>query len=161
LGRGRRGYGKGRFCRVSHRIVLDSSAFDTIDSSSGAGGRDFLRKGIDRGAEVLCSAVTLAEVCRGEARTRRAEAAVARDRGGQRIIVVPTDRRRAVLVGSILHATGSPSSDIASAHVIAVCAGAEIAVVITNDADEMARLSSAIPGTMVLNRRPGDHRHDP
>jgi hypothetical protein len=73
--------------------------------------------------------VTLAEACRGLARTRRAEAAIARDRGGQRILVVPTDIRLAKLVGAVLHGAGHGSESMADAHVIAVCAGVDAAVV--------------------------------
>lgn len=101
-----------------------------------------------------CAAVTLAEVCRGTARTRRAEVAVSRDRGGQRVIVVATDERLAKLVGAILHTTASDSKRLGDAHVVAVCAGAERAVVLTSDPSDITELATAVPGTRVLVRAP-------
>ena len=136
------------------RAVLDSAAFDLFDTADGRQLRHLLRRIVERGGDVRCAAVTLAEVCRGTARTRRAEVAVSRDRGGQRIIVVPTDERLAKLVGAILHTTASDSQRLGDAHVVAVCAGAERAVVITSDPSDIAELATAIPGTRVLARLP-------
>ncbi|MGH3755094.1 MAG: hypothetical protein ACRDRP_20850 [Pseudonocardiaceae bacterium] len=92
---------------MSFAVVLDAAAFDILDSTPAAGLRALLRRAIDDGGEVRCAAVTLAEVCRGVARTRQVEAALARRRGGQRIRIVPTDERFAKLVGAILHDTGT------------------------------------------------------
>jgi hypothetical protein len=82
------------------------------------------------------------------------EVAVTRDRGGQRILVVPTDERLAQLVGTLLHTAGRASDAIADAHVVAVCASADVAIVITSDPDNIAQLSTAIPGTRVMTRHP-------
>ncbi|MGQ0844860.1 MAG: type II toxin-antitoxin system VapC family toxin [Sporichthyaceae bacterium] len=139
---------------MSQGVVLDAAAFDVLDTPAGAFLREVLRQASERGEDVYCAAVTLAEVCRGLARTRRVEAALARSRGGRRILVVPTDERFAKLVGAILHETGRGSEDIADAHVVAACAGFEAAVVITADPDDMAALATAIPGTRVVARRP-------
>lgn len=139
---------------MTTRAVLDAAAFDVIDTADGRQLRHLLRRIVQRGGDVRCAAVTLAEVCRGTARTRRAEVAVSRDRGGQRIIVVPTDERLAKLVGAILHTTASDSQRLGDAHVVAVCAGAERAVVITSDPSDIAELATAIPGTRVLARLP-------
>jgi predicted nucleic acid-binding protein len=136
--------------------VLDAVAFDVIDSADGAQLRYLLRNIVGRGGEVRCSAVTLAEVCQGRARTRRAEVAVSRDRGGKRVLVVPTDERLAKLVGAILHATSRSSDAMADAHVVAACAGAEAAIVITSDPHDIAALATAIPGTRVTTRHPRD-----
>ena len=125
-----------------------------IDTAQGAGLRHLLRGVLSRGGDVRVAAVTLAEVSRGVARTGRADAAVARDRGGARMLVVPTDERLARLVGSVLHAAGRGSEDIADAHVIAVCAGVQAAVVVTGDADDILALASAVPATRVVTRRP-------
>ncbi len=134
--------------------VLDAAAFDVLDRSEGAALRHLLRVVLVSGGEVRCAAVTLAEVCRGPARTRRAEAAIARDRGGQRILVVPTDFRLAKLVGAVLHSAGHGSESIADAHVIAVCASFDAAIVITSDPDDIAELASGVPGTRIVARAP-------
>ncbi len=140
------------------RAVLDAGAFDVIDTADGRQLRQLLRRTLQRGGDVRCAAVTLAEVCRGTARTRRAEVATSRDRGGQRVIVVPTDERLAKLVGAILHSTNSASDRMADAHVVAVCTGADAAVVITSDPGDIVQLASAVPGTRVIARRPSDLR---
>jgi predicted nucleic acid-binding protein len=98
--------------------------------------------------------VTLAEVCRGTARTRRVEAALARRRGGQRIRVPPTDERFAKLVGAILHETHSGSERVADAHLVAACATADAAIVLTADPGDIAALATAIPGTRIITRDP-------
>jgi predicted nucleic acid-binding protein len=139
---------------VSLSAVLDAAAFDVIDRSEGAALRHLLRTLLERGGDVRCAAVTLAEVCRGPARTRRVEVAVARDRGGQRILVVPTDAKLAKLVGAVLHAAGRGSDGMADAHVVAVCAAVEAAVVITADPDDINALAAGIPGTRVIARAP-------
>jgi hypothetical protein len=86
---------------VSLAVVLDAAAFDILDSQQATGLRALLRGAIDDGGEVRCAAVTLAEVCRGVARTRRVEAALTRRRGGQRIRIVPTDERLAKLATAV------------------------------------------------------------
>ena len=139
---------------MSVSAVLDAGAFDVLDTREGAALRHLLRSVLHRGGEVRCAAVTLAEVCRGAARTRRAEVAVARDRGGQRVLVVGTDERLAKLVGTILHAAGRSSAAIADAHVVAVCAASDVAVVITSDPGDIEELAPAVPGTRIVTRRP-------
>ncbi len=139
---------------MSLRTVLDAAAFDRIDHRDGGAVRALLRRTIERGGEVCCAAVTLAEVCRGTARTRQVEVALRRDRGGQRIRVVVTDERLAKLVGAVLDATGSGSERLADAHVVAVCAGADVAVVVTADPADITGLASAVPGTRVVVRDP-------
>lgn len=139
---------------MNQGFVLDAAAFDVLDSATGADLRDLLRRTSERGNETRCAAVTLAEVCRGPARTRQVEVALARKRGGRRILVVPTDERLAKLVGAILHESGRGSEDMADAHVVAVCAAFDTAVVITSDPDDIVALAAAIPGTRVVARRP-------
>jgi predicted nucleic acid-binding protein len=134
--------------------VLDAAAFDVIDTTKGAQLRYLLRSILDRGGDVRCAAVTLAEVCRGPARTRRVEVAITRDRGGQRVLVVPTDERLAKIVGNLLNTTGRSSEAIADAHVVAVCAGTEAAIVITSDPEDITGLAAAIPGTRVMTLHP-------
>jgi len=139
---------------VTVDIVLDAGAFDHLDVASGRGLRALLRSAVGRGGHVSCAAVTLAEVCRGPQRTRRLEAALARDRGGQRIRVVPTDERLAKLVGMILYTTEHGSAKIADAHVVAVCADSDAAVIVTTDPGDIIELASATPGTRVVVRNP-------
>lgn len=134
--------------------VLDVAAFDVIDTPEGAALRQLLRSVLTRGGDVRCAAVTLAEVCRGPARTRRAEVAVSRDRGGQRIMVVPTDEHLAKVVGGVLHAARRASDAPADAHVVAVCAAADVAVVITSDPDDIGELATGVPGTRIVTRSP-------
>lgn len=135
-------------------VVLDAGAFDVIDGAGGSALRHLLRSVLARGGDVRCAAVTLAEVCRGPARTRRAEVAVSRDRGGQRILVIPTDERLAKLVGSVLHGARRASDVIADAHVVAVCAASDVALVVTSDPDDISELAPALPGTRIVTRRP-------
>lgn len=135
-------------------VVLDAAAFDVIDTAEGAQLRQLLRAVLGRGGTARCAAVTLAEVCRGPARTRRVEVALARDRGGQRILVAPTDEALAKLVGAVLHALGRSSEAMADAHVVAVCARTDAAIVITSDPDDINELATALPGTRITTRTP-------
>jgi predicted nucleic acid-binding protein len=139
---------------VTLSVVLDAAAFDVIDSAEGAALRQLLRSVLARGGDVRCAAVTLAEVCRGPARTRRIQVAVSRDRGGQRVMVIPTDERLAKLVGSVLHSARRASDAIADAHVVAVCAPLDVALVVTSDPDDISEMAVALPGTRIVTRRP-------
>ena len=139
-----------------NRIVLDAAAFDFLDHTQGAKLRDLLRQALHRGGELWCSAITIAEVARSTARTRHIETSFARQHSGQQIRILNTDPTVAKLVGAILYSTGRGSDCIADAHVIAVCAPAEHAVVITSDPDDIAELSAALPGTRVVTRSPQD-----
>lgn len=135
-------------------VVLDAAAFDVIDATEGAALRQVLRSVLAHGGDVRCAAVTLAEVCRGPARTRRVEVAVSRDRGGQRIMVIPTDERLAKLVGSVLHGARRASDAIADAHVVSVCAACDVALVLTSDPHDINDLAVALPGTRIVTRHP-------
>ncbi len=139
---------------MSTAVVLDAAAFDVIDDPRASGIRALLRRTIDNGGEVRCAAVTLAEVCRGTARTRRVEAALRRSRGGKRIRVLPTDERLAKLVGAILHDTGSGSERIADAHVVAACATSDSVIVLTVDPRDVSALATALPGVRIVTRNP-------
>jgi predicted nucleic acid-binding protein len=141
---------------MSPAIVLDAGAFDVLDTSTGTALRALLRRAAERGSETKSPAVVLAEVCRGAARTRRVEAALARDRDGQRIRIVPTDERLAKLVGAVLYAAGRGSEALADAHVVAVCAASDAAVVVSSDPDDIAALAPGVPGVRIIVRRPTD-----
>jgi len=139
---------------VTPRTVLDAAAFDVVDAAGCGGVRALLRQSLAAGGKVCCAAVTLSGACRGSAITRRAEVAISRDRGGQRIRVVPTDERLAKLVGAILHQRAAGSELLADAHVVAAGAGASSAIVLTSDADDIADLAAAVPGTRTVIRDP-------
>ena len=135
-------------------VVLDAAAFDVLGTPRDSSLRALLRRTVERGGKVSCAAVTLAEVCRGLARTRQMEAALARSHGGQRIRVVATDERLGKLVGAILHHAGLGSDRIADAHVVAICAPSDAALVLTEDPGDIAELAVAIPGCRIVTRRP-------
>lgn len=139
---------------MTARIVLDASAFDVLDTFAGTELRGLIRRASARGTDTYCAAVTLAEVCRGTTCTRRIEVSLTRDRGGRRIRVVPTDEQLAKLVGAILNDTKRGSEHIADAHVVAVCAGAEHAVVVTDDPADITALAVAVPGVRIVTRKP-------
>jgi predicted nucleic acid-binding protein len=136
-------------------VVLDAAAFDVLGTARGSSMRALLQRTAERGGRVSCAAVTLAEVCRGTARTRKVEAALAQIRGGQRIRVVSTDERLAKLVGAILHHVGHGSDRIADAHVVAICASFDQSLVLTEDLEDIAELAAALPGCRIVTRRPG------
>lgn len=139
---------------MTARTVLDAAAFDIVVTAGGGAVRALLRRTLDAGGQVCCAAVTLAEVCRGAARTRRVEVAPSRDRGGQRVRVIPTDERLAKLVGAILHDRAAGSELLADAHVAAVGAGASSATLLTGDPGDIANLASAVPGKRMVIRDP-------
>jgi predicted nucleic acid-binding protein len=139
---------------VTALVVLDAAAFDVIDRPVGEDLRALLRTTLNRDGEVRCAAVTLAEVCRGQARTRRVEATLRQDRGGRRIRIVPTDERLAKAVGHVLSVARRDSCHLADAHVVAVCADADRAVVVTSDPDDIAHLAAALPAVRIVTRRP-------
>ncbi|MGH8934030.1 MAG: PIN domain-containing protein [Egibacteraceae bacterium] len=138
---------------MSRRIVLDAAAFDVLDTPN-VKISVLIERTVGRGDEICCAAVTLAEVCRGTARTRRVESVLARLRAGKRIKVIPTDERLAKLVGAILNETGSGSEQLGDAHVVAACVGADSALVLTSDPDDIAALAVAVPGTRIVVRDP-------
>ncbi len=89
----------------------------------------------------------------------RVEVAIARDRGGQRVRVIPTDVRLAKLVGAVLHNCDAGSELLAEAHVVAVCAEFDAAIVITADAGDITKLAGALPGTRIMARPPELENH--
>ena len=101
-----------------------------------------------------CTTVTLAEVCRGPGAQTASKGRSRDAHGGQRVLVVPTNERLAKLVGAVLHTGGRSSQAMADAHVVAVCAGADTAFVMTSDIGDVNKLAMAIPGTRIIARRP-------
>ena len=137
---------------MSSRVVLDAAAFDRLDDRDGLV-RAVLQAAGRRQVPVWCSAVTVAEVSRGAARTAQVAAALGRRTPAGRIHVQVTDLPFARLVASVLHGTGSGSEDVADAHVVALCAPVDDALVLTSDPDDVLRLAEALPGVRVLVRR--------
>lgn len=138
-------------------LVLDAEGLDALaDAEPPPPLRALLREALDRDRDVLVPAVVCAEVCRGSARTRRVEAAVARHRPtrGQRpaVAVVDTDFALARWVGAVLHGAGAGSADLVDAHVVAVCARRGGGLVVTSDPDEIARLADAVPSARIVSR---------
>jgi predicted nucleic acid-binding protein len=138
-------------------IVLDADGLDALaEPLPPTPFRALLREALDRGRDVLVPAVVCAEACRGPARTRRVETALARHQRsrGQRppVAVVDTDFNLARQVGAVLHGAGSGSADLADAHVVAICVRRGGGLVITADPDDIARLAAAVPAARVVAR---------
>jgi predicted nucleic acid-binding protein len=144
---------------VTPPVVLDAAGLDALCAPVPPEPfRALLAEAYRRGAEVVVPTVVCAESCRGAARTRAVESALARhdrDRGerpavGQR----DTDFALARQVGAILHAAGADSAAIVDAHVVAVCVLAGGGLVITSDAGDIARLADTVPAVRVVTRPP-------
>jgi hypothetical protein len=134
------------------RVVLDAAGLDEVATNRAL--RGLLRRTVERGGQVWCAAVTIAEVTRGQARTARVHQALGRQFGGRRVLVQPTDERLALLVGALLHDTERGSEDLADAHVVAVCAPAAVALVVTSDPDDIAAIGDHLPGVRIRCVRP-------
>jgi hypothetical protein len=134
------------------RVVLDAAGVDDLAAQPKL--RALLRRSAERGGEVWCAAVTIAEVARGPQRTARARSALAHRHGGQRIRVQATDERFALLVGALLHEAGVGSEALADAHAVGCCAPAGVALVVTSDPSDIAHLASGLPGVRVQCVRP-------
>lgn len=95
-------------------------------------------------------------MCRGVARTRAVEAALARhDRGTgdtAAITVVPTDLALAKQVGAILHAADAGTEDLLDAHVVAACVARGSALVLTAHDDDIHRLAASVPAVRIVTR---------
>jgi hypothetical protein len=71
-----------------------------------------------------------------------------------RILVIPTELPFAKLVGAILYEAHAGSDMIADAHVVAACAAADNALVVTADPADISRLGGALRDVRVLTRAP-------
>ena len=134
------------------RVVLDAAGLDEVPTNTAL--RALLRRTAERGGQVWCAAVTIAEVARGPARVARVHGVLGRRFGGRRILVQPTDERLALLVGALLYDSGRVSDDLADAHVVAVCAPAAVALVVTSDPDDIAAIGDHLPGVRIRCVRP-------
>ncbi|MHB1487833.1 MAG: PIN domain-containing protein [Acidimicrobiales bacterium] len=142
---------------MSLPVVLDADGLDALATWPPP---DLLRALLEeawrRGRDVLVPAVVCAEACRGVARTRAVESALARHRPerSQRppVTVVDTDFALARHVGAVLHGVGATSSDMVDAHVVAVAASRGGALVVTGDPQDIARLAQAVPAVRIITR---------
>ena len=139
-------------------VVLDAEGLDALcDPRPPEQFRALLHEAWIRERDVLVPAVVCAEACRGVARTRRVEAAVARQGPGRAqqppLSVVVSDLTFARQVGAVLHGASADSRDMVDAHVVAVCALNGGGLVVTSDGDDINRLAQAVPAARVLTRR--------
>lgn len=138
-------------------VVLDADGLDALaDPAPPTPFRALLREALDRDRDILVPAVVCAEACRGSARTRRVESAIARHTPtrGQRppVTIVDTDFALARQVGAVLHGAAAGSADLVDAHVVAVCARHGGGLVVTSDPDDIARLAAAVPSVRIVAR---------
>ncbi|MGQ0466500.1 MAG: PIN domain-containing protein [Sporichthyaceae bacterium] len=141
-------------------LVLDAAALDALARPvPPARLRAFLAEAHRREAEVLVPSVVCAEVCRGAARTRAVESALARherERGERPALrLLDTDFVTARQVGAILHASGGSTADLVDAHVVAACVPTGGGLVLTSDPDDIARLAAAVPTARIVVRTLG------
>jgi predicted nucleic acid-binding protein len=141
---------------VSIAIILDAAALDGEPYSAAT--RGLIERTLERDGELWCSAVNLAEVCRGRARTSEVESFLSRGiRIGLKKIslnVRSTDEAFAKRVGTLLCASSRGSENLADAHVVALCADFETAIVLTTDPEDILSLAESIPAVRVLVRKP-------
>jgi predicted nucleic acid-binding protein len=145
---------------MSLPVVLDAGGLEALVRVPPAEGfRALLLEAWRRQRDVLVPAVVCAEACRGVARTRAVESALARHRsnGGQRppVRVVDTDFDLARQVGAVLYGAGAAISDMVDAHVVAVAASSGGALVVTSDPDDMLRLAQSVPSARIITRSAG------
>lgn len=138
-------------------LVLDAAGLDALASHPPPDRlRWLLREASERQRDLFLPAVVCAEACRGAARTRAVESALARHRPGaaQRppVQVVDTDFDLARRVGAVLHGSNASSSHLVDAHVVAIAASRGGAVVVTSDADDIMRLAQAVPHARIVTR---------
>ena len=141
---------------MSIAIIFDAAALDGDPYSAAT--RGLIERTLERDGELWCSAVNLAEVCRGRARTSHVESFLGRGiRIGSKkasLNVRSTDEAFAKRVGTLLHASSRGSEDMADAHVVALCADFDTAVVLTTDPEDILALAESIPSVRVLVRKP-------
>lgn len=141
---------------MSIAIILDAAALDGEPYSAAT--RGLIERTLERDGELWSTAVNLAEVCRGRARTAEVESFLRRGIGGgakkTSVNIRSTDEVFAKRVGTVLHASSRGSEDIADAHVVALCAEFETAIVLSVDPEDILSLAEAVPAVRVLVRRP-------
>lgn len=136
-------------------LILDAAGLDQLAAETPAPRfRALLAEAERLDREVKVAAVVCAEACRGAARTRRVEAALARH--GSRptdqpaVDVVATDFALARQVGAVLHAARATTDDIVDAHSVALGVLAGGGVIATSDPDDIARLAAGVPAVRLV-----------
>jgi predicted nucleic acid-binding protein len=137
---------------VRTAIVLDAAALDGTPFSGAT--RALIERTLQRSGEVWCCAVNLAEVCRGRARTASVDAFLRRGVASSPVHVRDTDALFARRVGGLLARADRGSEALADAHVVALCADFDVAIVVTSDPDDVLALAEYLPGVRVLTRPP-------
>ena len=140
-------------------LVLDNAGLDGLSNwRTSVALRDLLHEAAARDRPVLIPAVVCAEACRGAARTRQVEVALARYRTRTATLpaveVVDTDFELARQVGMVLNAAKAGTEDIVDAHVVSVCIDFGGGVVVTSDPDDIHRLAAAVPSIRIVTRPP-------
>jgi predicted nucleic acid-binding protein len=144
---------------VSVPLILDAAGLDALTASQPPEVlRALLEEAWLRKRDVLVPAVVCAECCRGAARTRAVESALARHRpeAAQRpaVEVVDTDFDMARRVGSVLYGAGASSVDLVDAHTVVIAALRGGALIVTDDPTDIARLAQSVPATRIVTRSP-------
>jgi predicted nucleic acid-binding protein len=107
---------------------------------------------------VLVASVVCAEVCRGAARTRAVEAALARHADAAphypALRTVDTDFSFARQVGAILHGAEVGSEHLVDAHNVALCVSRGGGVIVTSDPGHVRLLANAVPAIRITTRSP-------
>lgn len=142
---------------MSLPLVLDAAGLDALSNPAPSSRlRALLREAWARERDVLVPAVVCAEACRGVARTRQVESALARRSSDRQqrppVLVIDTDFGLARQVGAILHGSGAGTGDMVDAHVVAVCALRGGGLVITSDAADILSLAQVVPSARVVTR---------
>ncbi len=130
-------------------LVLDSEAMWSLTRRPGATTSPALAAltaALDNEWDVVVPAAVLAELYRGPKRQHAVDAALSAHND---IIIVPTDRRLARQIGTLLAAAGMRSDHHVDATVVAVALAAGGGLVVTADPDDMLALAAHAPGVDV------------
>jgi len=131
-------------------VVLDAEALSALAGSPGRRQQEVraaLRAAARLQREVVVPAVILAELYRGPRHNPLIDACLSRETG---ILVCPTDRSFARLVGGVLTAAGVGSEYLADAHVVAAAVERGGGVALTGDPDDLERLAAAYRSVTVI-----------
>lgn len=96
--------------------------------------------------EVVTPAVVLAELYRGHGHNQVADACLSRDTG---IVVRTTDRQFARLVGGVLGAARTGSTNMVDVHAVAAAVEQGGGVIVTGDGTDLDRLAATCPDVHV------------
>lgn len=130
-------------------LVLDAEALSALARERGPRFRE-VRAALEAARRlnrsVVTPAVILAELYRGPGHNQVVDACLGRETA---IAVRVTDRSFARLVGGVLAASRSGSSDLADAHTVAAAVEGGGGVVLTGDPSDIARLAASYPNVHV------------